>query len=85
MFIYRNWPTSEKRICQMCKEDVEDEFHFMLKCPSYKDLRLKFLKPHYFTRPSVFKLVQLLSSSNTKELCNIGKYLQKAFEKRNNH
>ena len=75
----------EKRICQTCKEDVEDEFHFMLKCPSYKDLRLKFLKPYYFTRPSVFKLVQLLSSSNTKELCNIGKYLQKAFEKRNNH
>ena len=28
--------------------------------------------------PSVFKLVQLLSVQNRKELCNIGKYLKHA-------
>ena len=24
----------ERRICPMCKSDVEDEYHFMLKCPA---------------------------------------------------
>lgn len=36
----------------------------------------------YYIKPSVFKLVQLLSVNNTKELNNLGKYLVKAFKMR---
>lgn len=32
----------EDRLCQMCSlNEVEDEFHFIMKCPLYKDLRSK--------------------------------------------
>lgn len=73
------------RMCIMCdKNVVEDEFHFILQCTNYNDIRKKFIKKYYWTRPSTYKLVQLLSVENTKELCNLGKYLLYAFKCRNN-
>jgi predicted house-cleaning noncanonical NTP pyrophosphatase (MazG superfamily) len=34
----------EDRICKLCnKNEVEDEFHFVMKCSFYKDLRSKLL------------------------------------------
>jgi len=32
------------RICPVFKNDIEDEYHFILKCPAYNDLRLGYLK-----------------------------------------
>ena len=63
------------RVCKFCKDDIEDGFHFILKCLTYHDFRSKYIKSYYRTRPSVFKLVQLLSTENVKELCNLGKFL----------
>ena len=34
--------------------------------------------------PAVFKLVQLLSTENVKELCNLGKFLINAYKLREN-
>ena len=28
----------DQRFCQVCSEDVEDEFHILLNCPMYEDL-----------------------------------------------
>ena len=39
---------------------------------------------YYRTRPSVFKLVQLLSTENVKELCNLGKFLINAYKLKEN-
>ena len=77
----QNIPRSE-RICQLCNSDIEDEFHFVLKCPVYCDLRKKYIKHYYWRRPSVFKLVQLLSVNNVKELCSLGKFIRDAFKLR---
>ena len=34
----------EQRLCKLCSlNEVEDEFHFMLKCTFYKDLRTKMM------------------------------------------
>ena len=51
--------------------------------PCYLDLRLKLIKKFYFYKPSVFKLVKLLSINNVKELCRLGKFLQQATILRN--
>jgi hypothetical protein len=68
-----------ERKCQMCDyRDIEDEFHFILKCPLYKDLRRIYIKTYYWFKPSVFKLIQLLSVQNRKELCNLAKFLKHA-------
>ena len=75
-----------QRLCTMCSfHDIEDEFHFILKCPLYGDLRKKYIKNFYYTKPSVFKLVKLLSVQNTRELNNLGKYLQFATKLRKLH
>ena len=82
---YRNEPR-ESRICTLCNcNDLEDEFHFILKCPFFKDLRAKYLKKFYYEKPSVFKLLKLLGVCNVKELCNLGKYLKAALAKRSKH
>ena len=57
---------------------VEDEYHFILKCHFYTNLRYLYIKKYYWSKPSVFKLVQLLSVQKRKELCNIVKYLKHA-------
>ena len=75
---YQNLPRNE-RICECCNlNDLEDEYHFILKCPAYNHLRSVYIKRYYSVRPSMFKLVQLLTSNNVKDLCNLGKYLYKA-------
>ena len=57
----------------MC-DSVEDEYHFILECIGYKDIRMKYIKPYYWRNPPVFKLIQLLSVFNIKEFNNLGKY-----------
>ena len=40
------------RLCACCElNDVEDEFHFVLKCPKFHSLRIKYIKPFYFQKP----------------------------------
>ena len=74
-----------QRICDKCSlNDIEDEFHFILVCPAYRILRVKYIKQYYYLRPSVFKLIQLLSTNNVSELCKLGKFLFEAYKLRNN-
>ena len=68
----------------VCKDDTEDEFHFILKCPTYQNFISKYIKPYYVTRPSVFTLVQLWGTENVKELGNLGKFLINAYKLREN-
>ena len=75
---YKNVPL-ERRLCPLCNADIEDEFHFFLKCPHYRHLREIYLKKYYYVKPSVYKLIQLLSTQNVKELCNLGKFIKNAF------
>ena len=72
------------RIWTMCHDatsnDIEDEYHFILKCPVYNSLRVKYIKPYYFINSSVFKLVQLLNTKNTKDFHNLGRFLIQAYK-----
>ena len=72
------------RKCLFCNlNTVEDEFHFILQCPVYNAIRKQYIKPYYYKRPSSFKLVQLLSTENVKDICNLCKYLYHATKLRN--
>ena len=42
-----------------------------------------YIKKYYYQKPSMFKLVNLLSTQNVKELCNLGQFLIKATSARN--
>ena len=71
--------------CNVCYENlIEDEYHFILVCKQYDNIRKIYIKSYYWRRPSLFKLVQLLSVHSVKELNNIDKFLCLAEEIRNN-
>ena len=72
------------RLRQFCKSDEEDEFHFVLKFPVYDYFQKIVYKKYYRTHPSVFKLVHLLCTENFKDLCNLGIFLMKYFNRRQN-
>jgi hypothetical protein len=73
------------RTCNDCYDNlIEDEYHFILVCKKYDNIRKAYIKLYYWRRPSSFKLVQLLSAHNVKELNKLGKFLCLAEKIRNN-
>ena len=64
------------RICQTCNT-IEDEYHVILECTRFQDLRFKYIKKYYYTRPSMLKLTQLLSCTNKNVIRNLSVYIYK--------
>ena len=77
---YRNIPR-EQRLCKLCKADVEDEYHFLLKCPLLNDLRGTYLAPKYTTNPNMHKFVLLMTSNQEQVIFNIATYIYMAYVK----
>jgi hypothetical protein len=74
----------QERICDFCNDScIEDEFHLILKWKIMMTCRKKYIKPYYWKIAYAFKLVQLLSVCNIKELNNLGKFLYSAEKVRN--
>ena len=73
----------QNRKCAFCvKDDLEDEYHFVLICPRYNNLRTQLIKQYYYRNPSMLKFLQLLNTSG-KVLKHLAIYISKAFEERN--
>ena len=71
----------EERKCVNCNS-LKDEFHFVLECSLYQDLRQIYIKRYFWTRPNVPQFVELLQSDNKKIIKNFSVYIYKSFEKR---
>lgn len=71
----------EERLCTTCQK-LEDEFHFVLECIRYNDLRNLYIPRFYRFRPNMYKLVELFSSNNKKCIRNLSVYVFKAFKRR---
>ena len=61
---------------------VENEYHFMLVCPGYKDIRKKYFKRYYCHWPSLNKFDSLMMSNSAQMLLNTAKYLYYAAKHR---
>ena len=73
-----------ERICQVCDTgDLEDEYHFVLVCAAYNELRVKYINIHFRCNPSVFKFLQLMNSSDTTTINNLSYFIYNAFKVRN--
>ena len=64
------------RLCYICQV-LDDEFHFLFKCQSLQDLRVKYIKRYYYTRPSMNTLLQLLSNKNKAHIRNLSIFIKK--------
>lgn len=71
----------DQRKCTICGV-LEDEYHFVLECRLYNDLRIRYIPPYFWKRPSMFKFVELLNSSNTNYLRRLGTFSYHAFKLR---
>ena len=61
---------------------VESEYHFLLCCPKYTNLRELYFSTTYRSWANAHKFVSLLSSENNVAIIKLGKYLKEAFELR---
>ena len=45
----------EENKCLFCRNSLEDEFHFVIECPLYQDLRREyiFIKRYFGARPNI--------------------------------
>jgi len=67
----------------MCdRREIEDEFHFVLVCPCYTDIRAKYIQPFFYRRASFSKLILLFNSRKLTATTNLCKYLYYATDKR---
>jgi len=68
-------PNQTIKMCNMCNsQDQGDEYHYILVCPAFNDLRKMYLKQYYTVRPNVLKMSQLFNVTSTKQLANLAKF-----------
>lgn len=73
-----------ERICIKCNMNIiEDEYHFLLVCPYYTNLRRKYLPRYYCHWPNMHKFSMLMSSKSERILTRLSKYLYFAEKRRN--
>ena len=53
----------DERKCRYCNK-LEDEFHFLLECTLYEDLRKQYIKKYFWYRTNMLKLRELMSTKN---------------------
>ena len=79
---YRGVERNE-RVCPLCTMNVvEDEYHFLLVCPMYRELRKKYLPSFYCRWPSKNKFIKLLNDNQVSVLKKLAKFVYIANEKR---
>ena len=86
----RPYKKAEERICPICKNDVEDEIHFLTLCPAYQEKRknlFEYLNKEYrivnrMAPDDVFLLLLNPPRKNKPVQKLIAKYVFDCYEKR---
>lgn len=72
-----------ERLCTRCNMlALEDEYHFALVCPFYRELRNEYLPRYYCVWPNIQKFKNLLSSKQSGLINKLAKFLYLANQKR---
>ena len=71
------------RSCPFCNDSVESEYHFVMKCPQYNDLRQRRIGS-YLSNDSYELFVNILKSNDPIVLNNVALFVYHAFKIREN-
>jgi len=72
----------EQRLCTFCNQhQIETEFHFLLICPKYIEIRKLFII-NYTSFPTLTRFNKIMSSKNAKSQLNLAKFIDKAMNVR---
>ena len=72
-------PFNERK-CRTCLDYLEDEFHVLLECPLYHELRKTYIKPYDWKRLNMSKFIELIKTENKIEIRNLSMFIMKSFE-----
>ena len=51
--------------CQCCRmKSIEDEYHFVIICPAYRHLCLRYLPKYYCSWPNMSEVLSLIQTSS---------------------
>ena len=70
-------------VCPLCIECEEDDVHFLLQCPVYYDLRLKYLFDRGNTPPNLNLFQLIMQCDEEMSIKKLSLYLYYAFKRRN--
>ncbi len=69
----------EDRKCTFCNSgEIDDEYHLVMTCDFFKDLRRKYIKPYYYRHPSMYKCIELFNNTNRRELFRLMLFIKHA-------
>jgi len=61
---------------------LEDEFHFLLECPLYKDLRKNYVKEYYWKNTNMLTFIELITPENETVIKHLSMSVNKSFDLR---
>ena len=73
-------PLSDRK-CSSC-QTLEDEYHFILECKIYIDLRRRLIPKYFWIRPNMHKFIELMNCTNRGCIRKLGTYIYQAFKRR---
>lgn len=66
----------DERVCVYCNMNaIENEYHFLLACPFYNDIRRKYLSPYYCRWPTINKFKSLMQNTNKQAIKKLSQFL----------
>ena len=69
------------RKCTHCNlNETGNEYHFLLVCPLFNDLRTKYIPLKYRNRVNSIKVLDLLSSKDKQVMLNLSKYIKESLK-----
>ena len=75
---YRDIPRNE-RVCDLCDANtLGDEFHFLLKCSKFENIRKYYIPRKYWRRPNIISFCNLLNCKLLK--VKLAKFVKEAFK-----
>ena len=81
-YLYEKIPV-ENCTCLIChSKEIEDEYHFFLKCPAYNRLRKEILPRYLYMQPTKFKFTEYLKLRSESTLEITVKFINKALKER---
>ena len=76
-------PLSSTYLCFCRNNQIEDEFHFVLQCPFFHDLRIRYIPQRYIKRyPNVEDFYALMKCKIESVITRLAQYLIVAFQRR---
>jgi hypothetical protein len=66
-----------QRLCHVCNV-LDDEYHCVLECTKYTELRRKYINRYYYRQPSMLKFVELVTSAHVKTIQGLAMFVCKS-------